>query len=245
MKQYVTVVPSPIPPLGRAHALFRDAHLLAGVPATVLAELAARGTVRELGSGEPVWREGDRAQAFHVIGRGLIRCRRHLRSGSEVTLGIFGPRESIGDTAALEDAPYPADAVVVSEDAVLLAIPSHLVRDRSMREPALAHALQRALLRHTEALRTKVAIMAAGSVRARLANLFVHLAARFGERCADGTVRVPLSLSRGALASLVSARTETVIRALRPWEKTGVVVTTADGFVLAQLDALRACADEG
>lgn len=245
MKQYVTVIPSPVPPLGRAHALFRDAHLLAGVPPTVLAELAARGTVRELGGGEPVWREGDRAQAFHVIGRGLIRCRRHLRSGSEVTLGIFGPRESIGDTAALEDAPYPADAVVVSEDAVLLAIPSQPVRELSLREPALAHALQRALLRHTEALRTKVAIMAAGSVRARLANLFVHLAARFGERCADGTTLVPLSLSRGALASLVSARTETVIRALRPWEKSGVVVTTADGFVLTQLDALRACADEG
>jgi len=245
MKPYVTVPPPSRPPLGRAHALLRAAHLLAGAPPIVLTELAARATVRELRAGELVWREGDRAHAFHVLGHGLVRCRRHLRSGSEVTLGIFGPRESIGDTAALEDAPYPADAVVVSEDAVLLAIPTQPVRALSRREPALAHALQRALLRHTEALRTKVAIMAAGSVRARLANLFIHLAARFGERRADGTTLVPLGLSRGALASLVSARTETVIRALRPWEKAGLVVTTADGFVLAQLDALRACADEG
>src|SRR5574338_233085 len=89
------------PPLpGRAHSLLRSSHLLHGAPPSVLAELSAHASIRELSADDTVWREGDHACAFHVIGRGLIRCRRHLKSGSEVSIGIFGPRESIGDTAA-------------------------------------------------------------------------------------------------------------------------------------------------
>lgn len=245
MKQSLIASPPPTPLPGRAHSLLRTSHLLRDAPPSVLAELSAHASVRELRADQTVWREGDHARAFHIIGRGLIRCRRHLKSGSEVSIGIFGPRESIGDPAALEDRAYPADAVVVSETAVVVAIPSRVVLELSTIEPAVATALQQALLRHGAALRTKVAIMSAGSVRARLGNLFLHLADRFGEAASDGATVVPLSLSRGALASLVSARTETIIRALRPWEKDGTVVTTGDGFRLADLGALRACVDEG
>lgn len=245
MKQSLVASQSSTPLHGRAYNLLRTSHLLREAPSSVLAELSTHASIRELHADDTVWREGDHARAFHVIGRGLIRCRRHLKSGSEVSIGIFGPRESIGDTATLEDRAYPADAVVVSEDAVVAAIPSRVVLELSTIEPAVATALQQALLRHSRALHTKVLIMSAGSVRARLANLFLHLAERFGEESSDGATVVPLSLSRGALASLVSARAETIIRALRPWEKDGVVVTTGEGFRLADLSALRACVDEG
>lgn len=245
MKPSLTASPRSTPLPGRAHSLLRSSHLLRDAPPAVLAELSARASVRELHADDTVWREGDLAHAFHIIGRGLIRCRHHLKSGSEVSIGIFGPRESIGDTAALEERAYPADAVVVSEDAVVVAIPSRAVLELSTIEPAVATALQQALLRHGAALRAKVAIMSAGSVRARLGNLFLHLADRFGEVESGGVTVVPLSLSRSALASLVSARTETIIRALRGWEKDGLVVTTGQGFRLADLAALRACVDEG
>lgn len=245
MKEVLPVSPRALPVVGRAHALLRPSYLLRDASPAVLAEIAGLASVRELRAGDTIWREGEHAHAFHVIGRGLVRCRRYLRSGSEVTIGIFGPRESIGDTAVLEDRAYPAEAVVVSDDALVAAIPARPVLELSTVERSIADALQHALLRHSAALRTKVAIMSAGTVRARLGNLFLHLADRFGEAHGDGTVVVPLVLSRGALASLVSARTETVIRALRPWERDGVVVTTGDGFRIGDLDALRACVEDG
>lgn len=245
MKLSVTASSRSVPPHGRAYNLLRTSYLLRGAPPAVLAELSARASVYELRADDTIWREGDHARAFHVIGRGLVRCRHHLKSGSEVTIAIFGPRESIGDTAVLEDRPYPADAVVVSASAVVVAIPSRALLELSATEPAVATALQQALLRHGAALRAKVAIVSAGSVRARLGRLFLHLADRFGEVQSDGVTSVPLNLSRGALASLVSARTETVIRALRAWEKDGVVVTTGDRFLLADMGTLRACVDAG
>jgi len=61
----------------------------------------------------------------------------------------------------------------------------------------------------------------------------------------DRTVVVPLALSRTTLASLVSARTETVIRALRPWEKDGVLATRDGAFRIDDVATLEACAAEG
>lgn len=232
-------------PARRALALLRASAFLRGVSPPVVSELADRATVRELTLGQPLWREGDAARCFHVIGRGLIVVRRHLASGSEVIVGIFGPGENIGDTAALESGPYPADAVVVSDSAVVVALPAGRVLELSLESSEISRALQQALLRHNTVLRTKIAILSAGTVRARLANLFLHLAARFGDEPGDGTIVLPLPLSRAALASLVSARTETVIRALRPWEEEGVVRAVDSGFVIGSRATLQAYSDLG
>lgn len=246
-----TLVSAAATPLGpsagpaRVAALLRTSHFLRGVPAPVIDKLAAHATVRDLAVGARLWREGDVATGFHVIASGLVTIRRSLASGAEVIVAIFGSRENVGDTAALEGSRYPAEAVVTSEAATVIKVDAQRVLEQSALCPALALALQQALCRHAAALRTKVEILSAGTVRARLANLFLHLASRFGDELADGTVAVPVALSRTTLASLVSARTETVIRALRPWERAGVVVTDGGRFVLGDLATLTACAAEG
>lgn len=232
----------------RICALLRASHFLHGLPPEAqgaVEQLAVNARLRELRAGEHVWREGDLATAFHVIGQGLITVQRLLPSGSEVIVGIFGARENVGDTAAIEGTRYPAAAVVTSESASVVRLEAAEVKRCTAQHPALAGALQQVLCRHAAALRNKVEILAAGSVRARLAKLFLHLAARFGDELADGTVVVPVALSRTTLASLVSARTETVIRALRPWEQSGLVVTRAGAFHLSGTSALAACAAEG
>ena len=230
---------------GRVVALLRTSHFLRGVPAPVIDKLAAHATVRDLAVGARLWREGDVATGFGIFAAGLVTIRRSLASGAEVIVAIFGSRENVGDTAALEGSRYPAEAVVSSESATVIKVDAQRVLEQSALCPALALALQQALCRHAAALRTKVEILSAGTVRARLANLFLHLASRFGDELADGTVAVPVALSRTTLASLVSARTETVIRALRPWERAGVVVTEGGRFVLGDLPTLTACAAEG
>lgn len=237
--------PHASPPPGRVLAILQASHFLRQVPVAVVAQLAATARVRELTAGDALWHEGEQATGFHVVGHGLITVRRSLASGTEVTVAIFGSRENVGDTAALEGGRYPADAVVTSDAATILRLDAHRVLELSARSPELSLALQQALCRHNAALRTKVEILAAGTVPARLANLFLHLAARFGDDADDGTVVIPLALSRAALASLVSARTETVIRALRPWARGGLVTTRAGTFVLGDLECLRRFASQG
>jgi CRP-like cAMP-binding protein len=227
-----------------AAATLRGSHLFHGVDEPALLELAraARGGSHK--EGDFLWRAGQQAAAFTVIQRGLVQIERRAPSGEPSVVGIFGPRESIGDTAALEQGSYPADAVAVT-DVEVLRIPASLVLGAMEREPTLSRAVQTSLLQHTRALVAKIDIVSAGSVAARLATLLLHLYERFGDDDEQGMAVVPIPVSRTALARLVAARTETVIRALSSLLKGGVLATVPDGFAIPDLERLRAVAREG
>jgi CRP-like cAMP-binding protein len=94
------------------------------------------------------------------------------------------------------------------------------------------------LIEHMQALQEKIRIMTAGKVDKRLSTLLLHLASRFGDELDDGTTFVPIQLSRAECARLVGATIETTIRTMSKWQKSGVVETTATGFVLHDVEAL-------
>jgi CRP-like cAMP-binding protein len=210
----------------------RASRLFGALDPSWLERFAREATLRHLVEGELVWRTADPAVAFTVIQRGLVQIVRPTPGGERATLGVFGPHESIGDVAVLEGAPYPADAVALSPSVEVIRVPAGPVLAAHEADAALARALQRSLLEHTRALRSKIDILSAGGVPARLAALLRHLADRFGDELEDGTVFVPVPLSRAALASLVSARVETVIRVMSRWQKAAAVRSTDDGFAL-------------
>ncbi len=224
----------------RIEGLLAASQLVGGVSPAVRSELAKRARLTTLRAGELLWRQGDLATHMHIIGRGLVTIRRTSEAGSASIVAIFGARESVGDTAALESARYPAEAIVISTEATVVRLDATVVAARARTCAALAEALQGSLLRHNAALRVKVDILSAGSVRARLGHLFLHLVSRFGDELADGSIYLPVALTRVAIADLVAARVETVVRALRPWERDGTLVTSPDGFVIGDLAGLSA-----
>lgn len=215
----------------------RAFRLFAGVDEDVLADLAGRAHARSLRAGERLWRAGDRAEHFTLIRAGLLKIVRHVPDGAEAIVGLFGPRESVGDAAVLGATAYPADAVAASDTASVLRVEAAPVLAAMTRRPSVAAAMNRALLDHTQALQEKVAVMSAGSVDQRLATLLLLLAERFGDVREDGVTVVPVRLSRQELSRLVGATVETTIRAMSRWQKASVVDTTAEGFVLR--DAAR------
>jgi CRP-like cAMP-binding protein len=222
----------------------RGARLLRGVDEAVLRELADAGSLARLLEGTHLWRAGQRAESFTIIVRGLVQIERRTASGEPAVVGIFGPRESVGDSAALARDDYPADAVAIT-DVEVVRLPAELVLARMARDPELGKAVQTALLDHTRALVAKIDIVSAGSVTARLATLLLHLYERFGDEDESGTSTVAIPISRTGLARLVSARPETVIRALSSLVKAQVLAPLADGFAIPDLDRLRALAREG
>lgn len=223
-------------------ARLRVSRLFGPLEEAWLERFAAEGRLRQLDEGAALWRSGDAATAFTIIQRGLVQIVRTVPGGERATLGIFGPRESVGDVAVLGGRPYPADAIAASTAVEILRVPAGPVLAACEGDPALGRAMQRSLLEHTEALRSKIDILSAGGVPARLAALLRYLAERFGDELEDGSTFVAVPLSRGALASLVSARVETVIRTMSPWQKAGVVRSTPEGFSIdaAALEALVA-----
>lgn len=196
--------------------------------------LAEAASAVEADEGGYLWRAGEPAKSFVIVERGLVLISVPRRDGEPAILGLFGPRECIGLAAALDNgrATYPADAVALSDSVQALVISAEQARLAAADDQACATVMREALLDHTRALRTKIEILSAGKVRARLASLLMHLADRFGDEVEGGDTFIPLTLSRAALAQLVSARPETVIRTLSTWRADGLVEATSDGFCL-------------
>ncbi len=221
----------------------RASHLFGPVDPGLLAPLAKAAVRRQFTRGTALWHAGEPATSFTVITRGLVEIVRHAADGSDTILAIFGPRESIGDMAALHQAPYPADAIPLTQEVEVLVIPASLVIDAMRSHPEVATAVNASLVEHTQALQEKIRIMTAGAIPKRLATLFLHLVGRFGDELEDGSVLVPVALSRGELARVVGATVETTIRTMSRWGKQGLVETTPTGFVIRDAKALRRIAE--
>lgn len=208
----------------------RSTHLFGPISADLLERLARETIARSYTEGEHLWRAGDPANHFTVIQSGLVEIRRPTPSGEGAIMGLFGPHESVGDFAVLEHGTFPADAIALSDTLDVLRVRAEPVLEALEKDAELARAVRSSLMEHMRMLRTKIDVMSAGPVPRRLATLLNHLVERFGDELDDGTVTVAISLSRGQLAKLVGARTETVIRTMTKWQREGWVETSAEGM---------------
>jgi CRP-like cAMP-binding protein len=80
------------------------------VPEDVLSDLAGRVRLRTYRPGQPVVRQGERAEAFYVVRRGVLQVvEEDPESGEEVrTLRVLGPGEAFGELGLTEASPRAA-----------------------------------------------------------------------------------------------------------------------------------------
>ena len=223
----------------RMERLLAASRLFSGIEPALMSDLAQRATVKHLSRGERLWRVGDAANQFTLIQAGLVKIMRRAPDGSEAIVALFGPRESVGDVAVIGRRAYPAEAVVASESADVVRIDAQPILAVMDTRPDVARRMSCTLVEHTQLLHTKIGVLSAGAVPKRLATLLLSLADRFGDELEDGSLSIPVAVSRSELACLVSARVETTIRTIRLWERAGFVSTEDDGFVLHDPAALN------
>jgi CRP/FNR family transcriptional regulator len=219
-------------------AFFERAPSLVGAPPELLDRMAAASSVRTYDRHDRIWRAGDAPQSIILLKSGLVKVVRSAGRGRNAICGLFGPPDSVGDLAVLRSMPYPADAIVATERACVVAIPAAFVREGMGKSPDLAVSLACSVHSKLVALHDKVDILSAGSVEARLALLLIKLYGQFGDDFDDDTSEIPVALSRRELAELVSTSFETAIRVMTRWERDGVVETTERGFVIRRMSAL-------
>ena len=238
--------PPPVTADGRSGA-FADAlvqrlgalDLFSHVGPDDLRHLAQGARPRRLEAGESLWYAGERASWFSVIESGVIQIRQMTPGGEGILMGLFRRGDAIGLAAALDDGIFPADALALGEPVEVLSIRADALRDALDDSIAVGRAVNRALLRHTVALRAKIDIVSAGSVPRRLAALMHYLIGRFGRTTDTGSVIVDVHLARDELSQLVSARVETVIRILSRWQKAGWIASRPGRIEIMRPDMLE------
>ncbi|HVU00542.1 MAG TPA: Crp/Fnr family transcriptional regulator [Polyangiaceae bacterium] len=192
--------------------------------------------------GAVIHHQGRRAAFLSVVASGFVKLERRTTDEPPTILGVFGPRETLGAAVALRSDPYLGTAIALTRDVQVVKFEAALLLSAARTDLSLAEAMQRALLGHVSILEHKVAVMSAGNVPQRLAVLLLSLAERFGDELEDGSLVVPLPLSRSEIASWIGARPETTIRALSGWQREGWMTSAAGEIRLLAPDVIRSIA---
>jgi CRP/FNR family transcriptional regulator len=208
----------------------RGIPMFRGLAAAAQARLAALATVRAFHRGDFLWHAGDPAEHLTIIVSGRVKVVGHA-DGGDVILELFGPGEPVGAIAVYNCIPYPASAVCL-ERVSLLSLPRRDYFELIDRHPEFARELIGELTKLVVSLTRKLEEMRGQRVEVRIAQLFLTLAERLGKAEPDGSIEIPVSLSRQEVAELVGTTTESAIRVLARWGREGVLVSGEKRFVL-------------
>jgi len=198
--------------------------------------ILSRASVRRVGKGETILSRGDPGTGMLVILGGQVRVSVVSEEGKEVTLGVLGPGEVLGEMSLLDGEDCSADAAAI-EDCVLLFVDRgqffRLLRASSDMCLRLLSVLTRRLRRSNSALED----MALLDLPTRLGRLLLRLAHDYGCATPIGT-RIEVKLSQKDLSTLVGGSREKVNRQLREWEDEGLLGKDAGRIVVRKPELL-------
>jgi CRP-like cAMP-binding protein len=208
---------------------------LAGTPAAARQRLAAAARPVRYPAGQTLFRRGDPGEGMLLVLDGLVRLHLSSAAGREVSLGLVGPGEPLGEIALIDGGPRSADATALTPVQALLirhADAAALIAA----DAAVATALLRTLAARLRRTTDQVEAVSLQALPQRLAGALLRLAA------ADpaGLVR----LAQGQIAALVAASRPKVNAALLEFRARGLVQPGRAGLRLTDPAGLRAVAAE-
>lgn len=191
-------------------------------------ELHAVGAIcphRPYRRGEHVFRQGDAAAYLYVLIEGHVKLSTPSWLGSERVMHVCGPDDFFGENFLTQAESCAADALVVSERALICPISREQFMTVVREVPSAALAFAAALAHRNAELETKLGVMSQ-PVQARLAHVMIELAQRLGTPTENGTYQLQVELRHDELASLAGTNRVSATHALSLWRKRQLVKGT-------------------
>ncbi len=224
---------------GRRAALTRSALFQVLQPAELDAVLA-QAAIRRVGRGETILRRGDPSSGANIIVEGRVRIGAMSEDGREVTLGVLGPGDVLGEMSVLDGEDISAD-VTALEDCTLLFIERARFLRLLRANSDICLRMMAVLCRRIRRANASLEDMALLDLATRLARLLLRLAQDYGAPARGGT-RIEVKLSQKDLGTLVGSSREKVNKQLREWEDAGVLGKDSGRLLLVRPDVLAAAA---
>lgn len=180
--------------------------------------LAARGTERRYRRSTLIIQEGERGDTLYIVRSGRLRAFVADAGGKELTLGLYGPGEYVGEMSldggtrsASVEAAEPTVCAVITRDDLLAYIAGH---------PDFALELMARLIRRARLATENARSVALIDVYGRLTRLLDQLA---GPPDAQGHRALRERLTHQQIASHLACSREMVSRLLKDLETGGYV----------------------
>ncbi len=197
--------------------------MFAALPDADLEALEGLVAHRRYHKGDDIVREGDPADALHIIHGGEVKLYRLRPDGGEQVLRILGEGDFFGELALLSGARAPSTATVVSPSLVC-AVHQRDLRRFLLEHPRTMYVILTILVGRLAQAEDIVENIASFNSRQKAAALLLTLAQRQGRQTRQGT-EIKLSLNRADLASMVGLTQETLSRRISEFKEQGWVQT--------------------
>jgi CRP-like cAMP-binding protein len=221
-------------------ALLARSELFAGLPASVLDDLAERSHARYLDSGELVFRNNDPADYAALVAEGAVYAILYGPDGRELIVDMAGSGQAIGEAALLGASYHHFTAVAVGMATVLLLRRVHLAR--LLTEPQFLNRVLLLLAGRVSRTAKALETMCLYSLESRLARYLLEAAERDGH----GVAQIQLPPTQGILASMLNASRPKLNALLQGWQRAGLISRERNVLYVHDFEQLRrkACAPE-
>lgn len=201
--------------------ILRKTPLFANLFPDDLRRLDEIATVRRFGRKKSVFREGDRAEGFFVLGSGKVKVFKLSEEGKEQVLHVLGPGQSFAEATVFESGTYPAHAEALT-DSELVFLPKQPFVLLLEKNPRIALRMLASLSRWLKRMTDLVESIALRDVETRLVRyLSEELKAR-GIPLKDGAA-LDLDIGKNVLASRLGTVPETFSRTLKKLQEEGKI----------------------
>lgn len=189
-------------------------------------ELATLGQRRRWRKGSLLIQEGERGDTLFIVLSGKLRVYSSDPAGKEVTLGMYGAGEYVGEMSL--DGGTRAASVQTLEMSECVVITRDVLLDFMRRRPEFAMVLITRLIRRARLATESARTMALLDVYGRLTRLLNQLAMPRP----DGTRMIPERLTHLELSRHLACSREMVSRLLKDLQKGGYLDVENGCFVL-------------
>lgn len=202
---------------------------------TVLDEMKARGKTRTITAKQIVYVEDDEPSHLYYIVKGQVKTYKRFKDGRELSSRLYHDGDFFGYESLCNNEPYAENAatLVASE---IIQIPKVDFMEYLLNYQSVSKTFISLL---SGSVREKVEQMlqlAYSSVRKRVAEALLQVAAKFGEDTHDTCT---IKISRDDLAALVGTASETVSRMLADFKDEKLIDKTGNAINILSIDKLK------
>ena len=204
-----------------------------------LLKMAECKTSYTIKKGEPIFEEGDTTNGIFCVKDGVCKLTKLSANGKDQIVKLVKPGELLGQRSMISDEPANLSAVAL-EDMEVCFIPKKEIMEFFNENNQFSMNVMKTICGDLKDADDHMVSLAQKSVKERLAETLLHLEDTFGKN-EDGSLHI--QLSREELAGMIGTATESCIRLLSEFNKTGLIELIGKKIAIVDRNKLKRMAE--
>ncbi|MDQ0967877.1 DNA-binding response OmpR family regulator [Flavobacterium sp. W4I14] len=201
----------------------------------VMDELRKKGKLRPIANKQIIYVEGDEPSHLYYLVKGQVKTYKRFKDGRELSSSLYHDGDFFGYESLCNGEAYTDNAATLIESDII-QIPKADFMEYLLNHQAVSKTFIALLSGNVRDKGTQMLQLAYSSVRKRVAEALLQVAAKFGDGLEDScTIRI----SRDDLAALVGTASETVSRMLADFKDEKLIDKTGNAINIRSIEKLR------